>query len=218
MIEQRVVWRAQVCHTFKTLYQRKFHLDEEALVFEDDLEPIAEVPTACGAERMIPWQDRALEGRVNPKGIPCLYVAEDKDTAMGEMRPWIGTYISLATYKTVKRLIVVDCSLDYEWGCYYNEEPGPAEREKAVWSAINEAFSTPLNSSDHTAEYAPTQFLAEVFRSQGYDGVRYKSSLGKGFNLAFFDVGSAEFLTCRLYRLKEVSYEFVDDEIEDLER
>lgn len=213
---QRIVWRAQVCHTLTDVHRRKYRVNCEGCVCDEDLELVGQVCTACGAERMIPWQDRALEGRINPKGIPCLYVAEDKDTAMGEMRPWIGTRISLARFRTARNLSVVDCSLDYEQFCQYSEEPGPAEKEKAVWSAINEAFSTPASLSDHTAEYAPTQFLAEVFRAQGYDGVRYKSSLGKGFNLAFFDVGSAEFLTSTLHRLKDVSYEFVDDEMDDI--
>ena len=34
------------------------------------------------AERMIPRKTQAKEGRVNPKGIPCLYFATDRETSI----------------------------------------------------------------------------------------------------------------------------------------
>jgi hypothetical protein len=40
-----------------------------------------EVPIPAPCERMIPGSDRATEGRVNAKGIPCLYLSNDADTA-----------------------------------------------------------------------------------------------------------------------------------------
>ena len=59
----------------------------------------------------------------------------------------------------------------------------------AVWSAINEAFSRPVTRSDDVAEYAPTQLLAEAFRTRlGRDGRLYGSNLGKGKNIALFDL------------------------------
>ena len=40
------------------------------------------------SQRMKPKTDAAKEGLVNPKGIPCLYVATDETTAISEVRPW----------------------------------------------------------------------------------------------------------------------------------
>lgn len=48
--------------------------------------------------RMRPWQDRAYEGRVNAKGIPCLYLATTREVAMSEVRPWIGSILSVARF------------------------------------------------------------------------------------------------------------------------
>ena len=82
------------------------------------------------------------------------------------------------------------------------------EKEDAVWGAIGYSFSEPVTPSDITAEYAPTQVLAEAFRKQGCDGIRYKSLLGAGHNFALFDLSSAELINCGLYEAKKISYEF----------
>jgi hypothetical protein len=57
---------------------------------------------------MKPPNNMAREGRVNPKGIPCLYLADERNTAMAETRPWLGSYISLGEFKTVRGLRVID--------------------------------------------------------------------------------------------------------------
>jgi RES domain-containing protein len=53
-----------------------------------------------------------MEGRVNPQGIPCLYVAEDVSTAINEVRPWGESYVTVAEFVTQKELTVVDCTVD----------------------------------------------------------------------------------------------------------
>ena len=59
-------------------------------------------PFPLAVDRMKPLSDRALEGRVNPKGIPCLYLSKERETAMREVRPWIGSYVSVSQF-TVNR-------------------------------------------------------------------------------------------------------------------
>ena len=49
-----------------------------------------QVPTPHPPDRMRPLSDRAKEGRANAKGIPCLYLATHRDTALAEVRPWIA--------------------------------------------------------------------------------------------------------------------------------
>lgn len=161
--------------------------------------------------RMKPLSHSAREGRVNPKGIPCLYLATDKDTAMAEVRPWIGSYISVGQFKSLKDLVLVDCSVEHATNImfhWYSKEPGPAEREKAVWAHIDRAFSEPVSPDESTADYAPTQILAEAFRSHGYDGVLYKSLLGKGLNVTLFDIDTAALVNCFLYQVKSVTFQF----------
>jgi hypothetical protein len=60
-------------------------------------------------ERMTPLKDKAPEGRANPKGISYLYLATSKETAMSEVRPWVGSRISVGQFKTNRDLKVIDC-------------------------------------------------------------------------------------------------------------
>jgi len=162
-------------------------------------------------ERMIPQQHSAKEGRVNPKGIPCLYLSTDMETALSEVRPWVGSSISLGRFKTVKSLKVIDFSKDDSKNMvfYFNgKEPSPEERERDVWKYINRAFSTPVTPNDEQADYVPTQILAELFKSNGYDGLVYKSSCGLGHNIALFEIDSAKMLNGRVCTAESVRFVF----------
>jgi hypothetical protein len=133
-----------------------------------------EIPIPVDRERMIPQTDRATEGRVNAKGISCLYLCTDWNTAIAEVRPWIGSYVSVASFETLRDLRVVDCSADSlrTW-IFLEGEPGPEKREesKSIWGDINRAFSEPVTSTDNLADYAATQVLAVAFRTAGFDGI-----------------------------------------------
>ena len=192
--EGRIFWRAQVGHGWEKIQQ-------------DDDE--FEVPGPYHQDRMRPLPDAAIEGRANPKGISCLYLATDKKTAKAEVRPSVGTYVSVGQFKTMRPLALLDCSVSHNSGFnLYFEEPDVEERERAVWNDIDRAFSEPVTVSDSTADYAPTQILSELFKRKGYDGVVYKSNLGPGFNLVLFDPNAADIINCRLYSVKSVVYKY----------
>jgi RES domain-containing protein len=153
-------------------------------------------------ERMRPLSDQAVEGRVNPKGIPCLYFATTPEIAMTEVRPWLGSTISLAAFETTRELKLVDCS---------NADRGASEPsiEHAVWMDINEAFAEPIVRSDRSGEYAATQILAEVFKQEGADGLTYKSAFSdKGYNLALFDLECARLTESTLFRVESTQFRF----------
>ena len=81
-----------------------------------------------------------------------------------------------------------------------------------MWIDIDNAFSVPVTSSDDRADYAPTQILAELFRSVGYDAIRYRSQFGskgdrKGFNIAIFDPNKVEISGCAPWRVKSIKVE-----------
>ena len=192
-----LLWRAQLGHDWCTKAVPGF--------MQEDLGGLTEYPAPHPyvEQRMRPLVDRALEGRVNAKGIPCMYLAFDDKTAMSEVRPWIGSFVSLAQFTTSKNLNLVDSTID--WGyCtnYYTgcDEPDPAKREESVWSQINYAFSEPVTRSDG---------VADVIRNAGYDGVIYESRLGEdGKNVAVFGLDCATFVSCALHRVDEVRFEF----------
>lgn len=160
------------------------------------------------ADRMKPPFNHATEGRANPKGIPVLYLSDDKDTAMSEVRPWMGAIITVSRFRTKNKLSVIDCSTGTYKRKLHFENPSPEIREKEVWASINAAFSKPVDKSDNIAEYAPTQILAELFRENGFDGIAYKSSLNKSLNIVLFDLENAKAEKGILCELKCLQFEF----------
>lgn len=189
-----IFWRAQLGHGWRVVKQESEEFDDVA---------------AYPPERMKPLSHSGAEGRVNPKGIPCLYLATDANTAMSEVRPWLGKYVSLGQFKTIRDLRIVDCSVEHsEDFTFYFEEPAPPERERAVWRDIDRSFSEPVSANDTSADYVPTQVLAEYFKRSGFDGVVYKSLLGGGFSVVLFELSAADLINCSLHFTRGVSFKF----------
>jgi hypothetical protein len=185
------LWRAQVGNDWNEV--------------DDDGEKWDE-PCPYSPERMKPLKFHASEGRANPKGIPYLYLATQLNTAVAEVRPWVGALVSVAQLKTTRPLKVVNCSKEERRLIIYGGEPEPEERELEVWRDINYAFSRPVTQNDLKADYVPTQVIAEHFRHHGFDGIGFKSSLGAGYNLALFDFDSADVLNCTLFQVETVEF------------
>jgi hypothetical protein len=122
--------------------------------------------------------------------------------------------VSVAQFRTKRELRLVDCS-EKEIGdlAFLDPDLSTEDIEKVVWSNINSAFSEPVERGDESLDYIPTQILAETFRSLGFDGVGYKSSYGEsGFNVALFDLASADLVTCGLHRVNDVSVKTTQEE------
>lgn len=166
-------------------------------------------------ERMIPTSKYAKEGRVNPKGIPYLYLSSDKDTSMSEMRAHVGEFLSCADFKVVNNLRIVDCHrTDKVFDLVptiFNPPTSQYDISITVWSTINDAFSLPVRNSDTSNDYIPTQILAELFRTEGFDGICYKSSTAQGLNYALFNVHAAEFIKSSIMKCSAIFYQFNEE-------
>jgi len=166
------------------------------------------VPVPFDLERMKPRTHQAAEGRANPLGIPFLYAATHLETAIAEVRPWIGSYVSVAQFPLRRDVYVVDCVTGDRRIMAYAGEPEPLERQRQVWQDIDQAFSQPVTRGDDVASYAPTQVIAEFLRENGLDGVAYGSSLGPGHNLALFDLEVADPVNRQLVVIKSAKLDF----------
>jgi len=153
---------------------------------------------------MKPNAEFASDGRVNPKGIPCLYLAMQRDTAISEVRPWIGAKVTVAQFETLKPLSIIDCASDEPRNPLYMGEPEPIKREEAVWATINKSLSEPIQGED-IQRYVPTQILTEMFKMNGMDGIAYRSNFGdKGINMALFDIDAARLINRQLFKVKKI--------------
>lgn len=190
---QGILWRAQLGYCWRA---------------GDEYRPGEPVP--YGTDRMKPRKNRGFEGRVNPKGITYLYLATNRDTALAEVRPWIGSLISVGQFKMCRELRVVNCTTNDKIPIYLEGEPSAAERERSVWTYIDRAFAEPVMRTDDVAKYVPTQILAELFKAEGFDGLGYRSSLGPGHNIGLFDLDAVDVIadSLKLFEVKALNYKF----------
>jgi hypothetical protein len=198
-----IFWRAQVGYDWEPLLDGDQHIDD--------------TPGPLSPGRMIPPRGHGREGRANPKGIPYLYLSTDRDTAMAEVRPWRGSLISAAQFRTQRELRIVYCTQDdrpsrfgltFLDGKWTLKDIPPEDWDSAVWSDIDNAFFQPVTASDDHAEYVPTQIIAELFKSGGFDGAAYRSSVGPGHNLVLFEIDLAVLVNCSLFEVKALSFGF----------
>ena len=103
---------------------------------------------------MRPVRNQAREGRANSAGIPVLYLASELDTAIAEVRPWIGSRISVARFRVLRDLKTIDMSVKHGKTIFdflsLMQLMGDADidgetKEDVVWSRIDNAFSEPVS-------------------------------------------------------------------------
>lgn len=155
-------------------------------------------------QRMLPLRDRAREGRLNPKGIPYLYLADNAETAVAEARPSTEQRITLGEFRPVRELrIAAFGSKDWRPNA---ESPITQNLAELVASS----FSRPVQNSDDQSEYAVTQLIAESLKDAGFCGVYYPSSVSNGGNYALFDLDSVQMIQAKVVVVSRVTYEFDD--------
>jgi hypothetical protein len=128
-------------------------------------------------------------GRANPPGISYFYVAEEAETAIAEIRPFVGGLVSVCSIKAMKPLKVADITRIHEIKSPFGQTDLEAQVQRnALLNILNRELARPVNPDDSEIEYVPTQYLAEAILDLGYDGIRYRSAVRiDGTNFVFFN-------------------------------
>jgi len=144
-------------------------------------------PLDQGAMGAPPLCDTPCAGRANARGIQVFYCAEDEGTAVAEVRRRTAADVWVAKWTPARQLRLLDLT------------PDARHRSAALtgyYRELSRAFAKPVGSEDPELEYLPTQYVAEVVREAGFDGLRYESfKQPHGRNIAIF---------CQLNRLTMV--------------
>ena len=153
-----------------------------------------------------PEPDKVTNGRANPDHIRYLYVCEDEDTPVYEVRPIIGDQVSVARFRLTKEVRLYDLTLPKK---PFEEQlfDSVNEYESAkLFNAIGAMFSRPFNGDP--AKYIATQFLAEEIKNMGFDGLRFNSSLNTGgINVVLFDPDVCKAVSSELVEIQGIHIE-----------
>ncbi len=153
-----------------------------------------------------PPPGKRRSGRLNPEGIACLYCATDELTAVSEIRPWAGRKVTVAKGEVQKDLKIVD--FNFQLGSVNQQYE--SQNQQFFEISVNSFFSARF-APENLVGYLPSQYLGEYFKINGYDGIKYWSSLSKtGSNIAIFEEENVKFINSKHIQIQEVKYELID--------
>jgi len=165
------------------------------------------VPIPFSLDKMgMPPEKITKDGRVNPRGIPYLYLANSLATVLSEIRPFIGELATVAKFKTKEKLKLVDTT---GAGRLVSSNKKKQDFEKCIWRDISFSFSKPATRDNEYFDYLSAQFLGELFKQMKFDGVLYRSSLHpQGKNILLFNQNGIEPIKSSLYRITGLKYQY----------
>lgn len=162
-------------HLQTIISEEKREIDVGSTFFRARINRQAGKPYTAEELNMAP-ADKVGHGRLNPEGIPYLYLASDWKTAISEVRANDSDVVDIAKCECIKPLAVVDLTKEDN-----------AVRLHNFRKIISEEFSKPVNSELSYLEYLPTQYIAEYIKNQGVQGVLYKSAVNpSNYNICLF--------------------------------
>lgn len=136
-----------------------------------------------------PPNDKASDGRANPKGISYLYLSNDIKTSLFEVRANLYDYISVGKFKLKENLQVINLSSKIIDIFTFLDNDLLEEQiiHQPFISRLEQELAKPHRKSDSDLDYLPTQYISELIKSMGFDGIEFRSAQNpQGYNLAIF--------------------------------
>ena len=136
-------------------------------------------------------------GRANPSGIPYLYLSDNADTVLYEVRAAYLDEISIGTFEVKPTVIspVIISDFTESSTIFHPSRIGDKIKTTLLKQKISADLSKPMRRYDSELDYIPTQFICEFIKIYtGVHGIKFRSSLhATGNNFVIFD---QELMTC----------------------
>ncbi len=123
-------------------------------------------------------------GRNNILGASYLYLAEDELTAISETVSRPNTFVSVAKFRVRKKMRLVDFSKDSTTKKLDKFQKKHQFNASLLITLIMQRYSTPVVNPEM---YIASQYISDIVRKMGYDGVKYKSSKTEMFCVTIFN-------------------------------
>lgn len=185
-----------------------FNIDSKTILFRARLHEKSDIKVFKKKEMGSPPKEKSTGGRANPSGIPFLYLSEDKETVLHEVRASYHDEISLGKFrlrKDISLLEIVDFTKTPT--LFQSENIKDTIQGKLLRDKISKDLSKPMRRYDSELDYIPTQFICEYIKvATGANGIRFKSSLhNKGNNIVLFDSNLMECKSVHKLKIHQIN-------------
>ncbi|PSU56084.1 RES family NAD+ phosphorylase [Photobacterium phosphoreum] len=148
----------------------------------------------------------ASAGRINRPGVSFFYCATNIYTAVSEVRPHPGDYVSVGKFSLNHKVKLFDLSDSQLINFYSNDQLLDSYIPfHTLTILINKVI--PPSERQH---YSITQLIADCIRQLGFDGILFSSTVGDGKNIVIFDANVMKYTSdeqCVL-KIEKVQYEY----------
>ena len=149
-----------------------------------DIEKVFENP----GDALGPPPEAKKSGRMSSNNQHVFYGAEEKETAIAEIRPPVGSYVAVGRFNVIKDVILFDVTKFDE--LYKHSELKITTNQYEFLTCLPNRVSFPI-FPDNTHEYLMTQSLVCYIKSKfkNIHGIRYDSSQTgyRGNNIMLFE-------------------------------
>jgi RES domain-containing protein/sulfur carrier protein ThiS len=178
-----------------SLFRARVFQDEEKLVraLERPDQEIGPPPPAA-----------AVAGRMNARGISTFYGATDREVALSEVRPFVGSRVVTAKFDLLRPISLLDLEALSEVsasGSLFDDNHRYQMAKANFLQSLSQKMTAPVLPDAEIFEYLPTQVIAEYLASQvkpELDGILYPSAQtrkGKNNVVLFHESSLVEKLT-----------------------
>ena len=126
-----------------------------------------------------PQPNIATANRMNPTGIPVFYGALSNETAIAEVRPFVGSFVVVGQFNVLYKLKLLDLSRMGEGftGSIFNADYEDRAARLNFLQRFHALIARPIQPNEEPLEYIPTQAVAEyVSNVLKLDGILYASA------------------------------------------
>lgn len=189
-------------------FESKTVIGKEDILYRARLHSNADSEAFTEENMFCPPKRIAGGGRANPSGIPYLYLSDNEETILYEIRASYLDEITVASFGLADHIeenIVISDFTEVP-SLYTSNEINKRIKSTLLKKIISRDLSTPMRRYDSDLDYIPTQFICEFIKVfTNVQGIKFRSSLNNvGNNLVLFDQTQLKCLSVKKVKITKV--------------
>ncbi len=197
-----------------SFFESKVVIKKENVFFRGRLHEKANSDAFTNKEMFCPPKEDSSAGRANPKGIPYLYLSDNAETILYEIRASYLDDVTIASFmikpEIEEEVIISDFTEDPT--LYHPNEVNKKIKSRLLKKIISRDLSKPMRRYDSDLDYIPTQFICEFIKIfTNVHGIKFRSSLHNvGNNLVIFNQNLMNCVDTKKVRVSKVVINYSD--------